>query len=150
MRLGDGLARRGRRRARRSLGRAGEREPHLQLAAARIRGEPADARDEAIAHHLEHEAVRREEQQGSRIDGRGARRERANPGVELLRGQLLLQSAQASVPEILHGCRGRGVGGRGETKFYRFRFALSTTRAKKNASKNSDLTRLQRKGSNSA
>ena len=52
-------------------------------------------------------------------------RERPDPGIELLRGQLLLQSPQARVPEVLHLLVGLN-----ESKFYSLRYALSTARVK--------------------
>ena len=60
------------------------------------------ARGEPLAHQLEHEAVGRGKHQGTGIPCAGLGGERADPGIELLRGKLLLQAAQAGVPEALH------------------------------------------------
>jgi hypothetical protein len=76
-------------------------QAHAELAATRFRRQAFDARSEALAHQLQHEAVGRGENQ--RIAGKirlGS--EWADPGVELLRGELLLEAAQAGIPEILH------------------------------------------------
>src|SRR5207302_4271912 len=82
-------------------GCAREHQAHAELATARLGGEPLDAGDEALAHQLEHEAVGCGENQrvGACI---GFRRKRPDPGIELLRGEFLLESTQAGVPEVLH------------------------------------------------
>src|SRR6266436_2544963 len=51
----------------------------------------------------------------------GLRRKRPDPGIELLRGEFLLESTQAGVPEVLHLMVGRG-----ELEFYLLRYELST------------------------
>src|ERR1700694_4058097 len=51
----------------------------------------------------------------------GCGRKRPDPSIELLRGELLLESTQAGVPEVLHL-----VIGRGELEFYLLRYELST------------------------
>jgi len=53
--------------------------------------------------------------------GAALRRQRPNPGIELLRGQFLLEPTQAGVPEILHL-----VMGLDDSKFYPLRDGLST------------------------
>ena len=89
------------RRPRRNLRRTRQHQPQAELAAARLGGETLDSRRESLPHELQHEAVGRGKRE--RIVGRiGLGRERPDPGVELLRGQLLLESTQAGVPEGLH------------------------------------------------
>ena len=87
--------------ARYGVGPAGEHQAQPELAPARVGGEPLDACREALAYQLEDKAVRGGEDQ--RVAG-GARfgRERTDPRIELLRGELLLKPAQAGVPEGLH------------------------------------------------
>src|SRR6185503_5335556 len=78
-----------------------EHQAHAELAAARFRREALDARHEAFTHELQHEAVRRGENErvagGIRLGSEGT-----DPGIELLRGEFLLETAQAGIPEILH------------------------------------------------
>src|SRR6266513_205484 len=114
------------RRARGGIGCAREHQAHAELATARLGGEPLDAGDEALAHQLEHEAVGCGENQrvGACI---GFRRKRPDPGIELLRGEFLLESTQAGVPEVLHLMVGRG-----ELEFYLFRYELSTAASAQN------------------
>ena len=73
-----------------------------------------------LAHELEHETVRRSEHESvaclAVLEG-----ERPNPGIELLRGQFLLEPTQAGVPEILHL-----VVGLDEARSYPLRHGLST------------------------
>jgi hypothetical protein len=64
-------------------------QPQAGLAAAGLGDQALDARGEALAHQLEHEAVRRGEDQHVVAHAR-FRRERPDPGIELLRGKLLL------------------------------------------------------------
>ena len=70
-------------------------------AAARFGRHSLDFPGEALAHQFQHETVRRRQNEGLRFVGFFGR-ERANPGVELLCGEFLLQSAQARFPEVLH------------------------------------------------
>jgi len=87
--------------ARGGLGHARQHQPQAKLAPARFRSEALDARREALADELENEPVgRREDQRIGRLARLG--RERPDPRVELLRGELLLEPAQASIPEVLH------------------------------------------------
>src|SRR2546422_5394814 len=95
-------------------------QAHAEVATGSLGGEPLDASDEALAYQFEHEAVGCSEYQ--RVGpGTGFRRKRPDPGIELLRGEFLLESTQAGVPEVLHL-----VVGRGELEFYLLRYELST------------------------
>ena len=80
----------------------GENKFHIDLAATQFRGKTHDPRKEALAHQLQHEAVGGRQNQSGGIDRARLRRQGADPGAELLRGHFLPQSAQASVPEIVH------------------------------------------------
>src|SRR5205085_10707175 len=72
-----------------------------ELLARRLGGQSLNACREALAHELEHKAVGGCENQ--RVVGRPTLgRQRPNPSIELLRGELLLESPQARVPEVLH------------------------------------------------
>jgi len=71
-------------------------------AAAQFRGKAHDAGKETLAHQLQHEPVGCGQDQRAGIRRARLRRQGADPGAELLRGHFLLQSAQASVPEIVH------------------------------------------------
>src|SRR5690606_37376458 len=91
--------------ARRRLGR-GLREHELQaaLAPARLGGETLDARGEPFPDELEHEPVGCREHERL-LAFRRLRRERSDPGIELLRGKFLLELTQAGVPEVLHSLK---------------------------------------------
>ena len=104
--LGEGRrlrngARRGLGQPRHGIGAAGEHQAHAELAAARLGCEALDARGESLAHQLQHETVGRG--QNERVVGSihlGC--EGTDPSIELLRGEFLLETAQAGIPEILH------------------------------------------------
>ena len=102
--LHDGFwrgARRGGGRTQARFPAAGKHQAQAQFAAARFGHQAFDARREALAHELQNEAVRCGENQ--RVFGcAGLGRQGPNPGIELLRGQLLLKTTQAGVPEVLH------------------------------------------------
>ena len=103
--LHRGLSRRPRRGGlcgtHRRVSAAREDQAQAKFAPAGFRGESLDPRREALAHELQHEAVGGGENQ--RVVGRTRLgRQRPNPGVELLSGQLLLEPTQAGVPEVLH------------------------------------------------
>jgi hypothetical protein len=112
--------RRGLRGADRRLRAARQHQAQAELAPARLGGEPFDARGKALAHELEHESVWRCQDQGIGCLAHLGR-ERPDPGIELLRGELLLKPPQASVPEILHLLVGLD-----EARFYLLGHALST------------------------
>jgi len=100
-RFSDVRARARWRAAHRTFGSARKHQAQAEFATARFGGKPFDARSEALTHKLEYETIGRRENQ--RVVGRARLgRERPNPGIELLRGQLLLESTQAGVPEVLH------------------------------------------------
>src|SRR5207253_36772 len=82
--------------------RCAAREHELQAAlpAARLGGETLYARGKALAHQLEHESVGGGQHERV-VRGRFGC-ERPDPGVELLRGEFLLEPTQAGVPEVLH------------------------------------------------
>jgi ribonuclease P protein component len=105
-------------------------------------GDALDARGEAVAHVLEDVAVGRGKHKVARSCVTALRNQGADPSTELLGGQLLLQSAQASVPEILHRFLWAVEG---------TNFTLSPSRyPQRREEKNLDLTRLRRAGSNTA
>src|SRR5882672_703734 len=121
------------RRARGGIGSARQNQAHTEVATASLGGEPLDASDEALAHQFEHKAVGRGENQ--RVGAStGFRRKRPDPGIELLRGELLLESTQAGVPEVLHL-----VVGRVSSNFTFFGMSYPQPRARA-AGKRNDLT----------
>src|SRR4029079_18799397 len=85
-----------------------EDEPDFQLAPGRFGSKPPDPRRKAFANEIEDKAIRRGQHERAGLRSARSRRERADPRVELLRGQLGLEPAQAGIPEALH--RGRGFG----------------------------------------
>jgi hypothetical protein len=105
-------------------------------------GKTLDPRRKSCSDVFEDEAIRGGQHQHGGTAGARLGRQGPDPGAELLGGQLLLQSAQANLPEVLH-------------------LFLSTEESanftcspspypQAGARKNNDLTSLRRAGSNTA